>query len=148
MTDKSFLIYKVNSEHAQACCQKHLVVFEQLMVYADGLCAAAHAVVQLRLQGETRDGSLVCMLLHCCKGFLKFLKAEQAVCLQGRAIFSATSQVHMHQASIAAVRIAIISLLTNMSPIFYTHLLKGQLLVAGCMLVYVLYCLLKPGKLD
>lgn len=26
--DKSFLIYKVDSEHAQACCQTHLVVFE------------------------------------------------------------------------------------------------------------------------
>ena len=41
-----------------------------------------------------------------------------------------------------------ISLLTNMSPMWYTHLLKGQLFVAGSTLVYVLYCLLKPGKLD
>lgn len=80
--DKTYHVYKVNSEHAQACSQKHLVVLEQLMVDADGICAAAHAVVQLRLQGETRDGSLVCMLLHRCKGFLKLLKAEQAVCLQ------------------------------------------------------------------
>lgn len=61
---------------------------------------------------------------------------------------SHTSRAHMHQASISAVRIAVISLLTSMSPMFYTHLLKGQLFVAGSMLIYVLYCLLKPGKLD
>lgn len=41
-----------------------------------------------------------------------------------------------------------VSLLTNMSPMWYTHLLKGQLFVAGSMLVYVLCCLLKPGKLN
>ena len=55
---------------------KHLVVLEQLVVDADGFSGAAHAVVQLRLKVQSGNGSVVRLLLNCCKSLLKSLKPE------------------------------------------------------------------------
>ena len=54
----------------------HLVVLEQLVVDADGFCGAAHAIVQLRLKIQPGNGSVIRLLLNCCKSLLKFLKPE------------------------------------------------------------------------
>ena len=60
------------------------MVFEELVIDTDGLCAATHAVVQLSLKVQPGYRPVLWLLLYCCKGFLKLLKAEQAVRLQAR----------------------------------------------------------------
>ena len=58
------------------------MILEQLMIDADGFCAATHAVVQLCPEVQPGYCPILWMLLHCCKGFLEFLETEQAVCLR------------------------------------------------------------------
>ena len=58
------------------------MIFEELMIDADGFCAAAHAVVQLCLEVQPGYRPVLWLLLYCCEGFLKLLEAEQAVRLQ------------------------------------------------------------------
>ena len=60
----------------QSRMAEHLVVLEQLVVDADGFCGAAHAIVQLRLKIQPGNGSVIRLLLNCCKSLLKLLKPE------------------------------------------------------------------------
>lgn len=54
----------------------YLVVLEELVVYADGLCTAAHAIVQLCLEIQPGYRSVLRLLLHCFQSFFKLLQAE------------------------------------------------------------------------
>ena len=54
----------------------YLVVLKELVVYADGLCTAAHAIVQLCLKIQPGYRSVLRLLLHCFQSFFKLLQAE------------------------------------------------------------------------
>lgn len=77
------------------------MILEELMIDADGFCATTHAVVQLCLEIQPGYCPILWLLLHCCKGFLKLLEAEQAVCLwvreEGLATTARTSYCVQHK---------------------------------------------------